>query len=60
MFLAAWNQTSQSITIPSKELYIVISGLIPDTVYRFRVFAQNVLGKSKSSEDITARTDEEG
>jgi hypothetical protein len=45
--------------VTGNENYALLKGLKPITQYQVRVYAQNVLGKSESSEQVVFRTDEE-
>lgn len=50
----------ESLEVPAKETSRVISGLLPNTSYKFRIFAQNSIGKSIQSQELVVRTEEEG
>ena len=55
-----WNRnTISQLNVTGNENYAIIKGLKPVTQYQVRVYAQNALGKSESSEQILFRTDEE-
>jgi len=49
-----------SLAIPAKDTSVIIGGLLPMTNYKIRVIAQNSLGYSEPSEELTIRTLEEG
>lgn len=56
-----WNNrnTINQLNATGNENHVNLKGLKPVTQYQVRVYAQNALGKSESSEIVTFRTDEE-
>ncbi len=50
----------ETASVDPKDLSVVITSLMPETLYRFRVIAQNALGRSKPSQETIIRTEEEG
>ena len=60
---ASWSGSSsrvESIEVSGKESSKLIPGLLPNTSYKFRIFAQNSIGKSTPSQELLIRTEEEG
>ena len=57
----AWKSEQEyTFSVGPKENTATLTGLQPNTVYKVRVFAQNLLGKSPASDDLVVRTEEEG
>ncbi|GFQ82593.1 down syndrome cell adhesion molecule-like protein Dscam2 [Trichonephila clavata] len=54
-----WQQKSWNITIPGNENNVVVRGLQPVTFYHFRLYAENILGKSEPSNVVHLRMDQE-
>lgn len=46
----------KTVNTPGDKLQISLSGLKPDTKYRFNVFAVNEIGAGAISDEVTART----
>ncbi|XP_015790399.1 Down syndrome cell adhesion molecule-like protein Dscam2 isoform X2 [Tetranychus urticae] len=54
-----WTNSFETTSVNPKECTALISGLLPETIYRIRVLAQNTFGRSEPSDEITVRTEEE-
>lgn len=58
---ASWSGSRvESLETSAKETTRIVTGLSPNTSYKFRIFAQNSIGKSIASQELLLRTDEEG
>lgn len=57
----AWKSEQEyTFSVGPKENTATLAGLSPNTVYKVRLFAQNLLGKSLASDDLVIRTEDEG
>lgn len=51
---------ARAIVVEKDMNMIKVSGLEPNTSYRFRIIAQNMFGKSRPGQEILIKTDGEG
>ncbi|CAL1268416.1 unnamed protein product [Larinioides sclopetarius] len=55
----AKDEPLESVRVPASETKVTITGLNPGNTYVFKVHAENALGRSGPSQDLTITTEEE-
>ncbi|XP_055948991.1 cell adhesion molecule DSCAM-like isoform X3 [Argiope bruennichi] len=55
----AKDEPLESVRVPATETKVTITGLNPGSTYVFKVHAENALGRSGPSQDLTITTEEE-
>ncbi|GFR32358.1 down syndrome cell adhesion molecule [Trichonephila clavata] len=55
----AKDEPLESVRVSASETKVTVTGLNPGTTYVFKVYAENTLGRSGPSQDLTITTEEE-
>lgn len=58
-YTGTWS-LARTIVVEKDMNSVKVSGLEPNTSYRFRIISQNMFGKSRPSQEIMVKTDGEG